>query len=60
LKTSTTTQKNVKSLTQKTNSIISSKILLKQIKETQIAKNQKTTKQKQRIIHQMKNEGFLK
>jgi len=60
LKTSATTQKNVKSLNQKNNSIISSKILLKQIKETQIAKNQKTTKQKQRIIHQMKNKGFLK
>jgi hypothetical protein len=60
LKTSTTTQKNVKSLNQKSNPIISSKILLKQIKETQIAKNQKTTKQKQRIIHQMKNKGFLK
>jgi hypothetical protein len=60
LKTSITTQKNVKSLDQKNNSIISSKILLKQIKETQIAKNQKTTKQKQRIIHQMKNKGFLK
>jgi len=50
----------VKSLNQKNNPIISSKILLKQIKETQIAKNQKTTKQKQRIIHQMKNKGFLK
>ena len=50
----------MKSLNQKNNPIISSKILLKQIKETQIAKNQKTTKQKQRIIHQMKNKGFLK
>jgi len=60
LKTSTSNQKNVKSSNQKNNAIVSSKVLLKQIKETQITKNQKTTKQKQRIIHQMKNKGFLK
>jgi hypothetical protein len=50
----------MKSSNQKNNSIVSSKVLLKQIKETQITKNQKTTKQKQRIIHQMKSKGFLK
>jgi len=60
LKTSITNQKNVKSLIQKNNPIVSSKVLLKQIKETQVTKNKKTTKQKQRIIHQMKNKGFLK
>jgi predicted transcriptional regulator YheO len=60
LKTSITNQKNVKSLNQKNNPTNSSKILLKQIKETQVAKNKKTTKQKQRIIHQMKNKGFFK
>jgi hypothetical protein len=50
----------MKSLIQKNNPIVSSKVLLKQIKETQVAKNKKTTKQKQRIIHQMKNKGFFK
>jgi hypothetical protein len=60
LKTSITNQKNVKSLNQKNNPIVSSKVLLKQIKETQVAINKKTTKQKQRIIHQMKNKGFFK
>lgn len=35
-------------------------MLLKQIKEVENSNNQKKTKQKQRIVHQMKNKGFLK
>jgi hypothetical protein len=47
-------QKYVKSVNQNNKQIISSKNLIKQIKDIQTTKIQKTTKEKTRVIHQMK------
>jgi hypothetical protein len=47
-------QKYVKSVNQNNKQIISSKNLIKQIRDIQTTKIQKTTKEKTRVIHQMK------
>lgn len=60
MKPSSKTPQDVKSLNENNNQNISSKILLKQIKEIQILKHQKTAQKKQGVIHQMKNKGLLK
>jgi hypothetical protein len=45
----------MKLLKQNNNQIVSPKILLKQIKETQFSKNQKITQKKQGMIYPIKN-----
>jgi nucleosome binding factor SPN SPT16 subunit len=47
-------QKYVKSVNQNNKQIISSKNLIKQIKDIKTTKIQKTTKEKTHVIHQMK------
>jgi hypothetical protein len=51
--------KDVKSLTQN-NHLISSKILIKKIRDIQISKEQKITQDKQKIIQQLKIKGLAK
>jgi len=60
LKTISVKQKYVKSVNQNNKQIISSKNLIKQIKDIQTTKIQKTTKEKTRVIYQMRNKGLLK
>jgi hypothetical protein len=60
LKTFSVKQKYVKSVNQNNKQIILSKNLIKQIKDIKTTKIQKTTKDKTRVIHQMKNKGLLK
>jgi len=59
LKQFSVNHKNVKSLNQN-NNFISSKILIKKIKDTQISKEKKTTQNKQKIIHIMQIKGLAK
>jgi len=60
LKTFSVKQKVVKSINQNNKQIISTKNLIKQIKDIEISKQQKTTLEKQKIIHLMKNGRLLK
>jgi len=60
LTTSLASKKDVIFLSKNNDQIISSKILINQIKDIQISKEQKTTHEKQRIIRQMKNKRLLK
>jgi hypothetical protein len=60
LKTFSASKKNVKFFNKNNDQVSSAKILINQIRDIQISKDQKTIQKKQEIIHQMKNKRLLK
>jgi len=60
LKTFSASKKDVKFFNKNNDQVISPKILINQIRDIQISKDQKSIHEKQEIIHQMKIKRLVK